>query len=256
MEKARNLDKSLESLVKLAFATHDTALGEYALAKMMVRNPDKRVYLDGYLGLLDKTRRLDFITTATEAAPIDFELRLRMAEAYRERGDIKNFERELLKAEIIDPKNRIAVERLYDFYRSKNDAVQMATYATKLRDAGGNPDQVTSGTMIAKLPEGVDALRNVLVNGIMNTEEAQRQPDEFVILRALESYKAKSLGVPDTTPAQVVSGTTPMSTSAGRDVTATERIGQDTTEATIPAKTATALTTTTSAKDETTSSSN
>jgi tetratricopeptide (TPR) repeat protein len=150
MERERLYKPAQERLVRLGIQTGKPLEAIEMLRKMYIEDPDNVGVLNRLLRLYDEQKMIEekvkFLTEAVHNAPLNPELRLRLAEAHLAAGNRDEYIKQLRKVEYVDPGNVFALGQLYAVLSARGATEQAAQYRDKLSSAGVSVSRITPWT--------------------------------------------------------------------------------------------------------------
>ncbi|MCX7717393.1 MAG: hypothetical protein N2111_03185 [Candidatus Sumerlaeaceae bacterium] len=150
LDRERFYKFAQQKLVQLGIKTGKPQEAIAVLQQMYIEDPDNVGTLNSLLRLFDEQRmpaeKVKFLTEAVHNAPLNPELRLRLAEAHLAVGNRDEYLKQLRKVEYIDPENKFALAQLYAALSAQGATAQAAAYRDKLSSAGVDISRVRPWT--------------------------------------------------------------------------------------------------------------
>lgn len=152
IERKNFYPKAEKELLRIAYLTGKLDEAEQVLEQMYWEDPDKTEYKNGLLTFYDKQKKYDakikFLEKAVHANPLDVSLRKQLADTYVQTKDLKGYEDELKRIDVLEPNNKTTLSGLYLAYKTAGKADLASEYAKRLKAIGVNPDSVTTTTAL------------------------------------------------------------------------------------------------------------
>lgn len=181
-ERKKYYQKSELKLVALAMITKRNDEAEQVLRRMYEEDPSNREYLSALLGFFDKqskkTEKLKFLEEAVHNGPMDTYLRKQLADAYLASADMANYQRELRRIEVIEPKSKDALTGLFQAYRTSGNAAKTDEYKKKLQALNIDTDKLTTPAGLQSSTSSMEIMQKLKMEAAKLKMEEEEQDQQ------------------------------------------------------------------------------